>query len=649
MKLSDIRFKLLGKPPEKDAAGVTPQAAENEAKTGETGRLPYLPVAKRSLLSLRTLVSCGLAVVLLLTPLLLKDVPESYIVITRIIASFGVGFDLLWRTIETLRAKNFSYDGLPILLAVVLAFINNMSREGTIAITIFAFASLLRDYAYHKTSEAMLAPVSLPELSTELALGDSFILEAGQPAPADCVVIRGSVTADVSMLSCGELKRTAHRGDALPAGCRILNGTAIAEATGTPAKSAAARFALLLRTGFTELTRTERLINRIAGIACLAFLGVATLTLFVAPLLAGLAFAESTRRVITIIAISSPCGALTAIPLVYLASLIRQRNFGIVFFSAKAFDDAAYTKAIIFEKAGTISLPSFKLAEIDSVKLDTETLISVAAHAVSSSRNLMALSIIEAYNGQINRALVSEFAEQAGWGVSVKVKGIAIHIGTVGFMTRSEISIPMEKSAECTLYMTIAGELAGRFVLKNPLDVEIPQALESLAQDGFDRIIMLSGDGRERDRHLSHETGIIEYYSECSEADRVLHIQSLRSRIESGGTVTYVCADDGSAVAAREADLAILTGCTDPDALNGAAGALLLGTAAKLLPEAMSGAKRARIFAVTFALAALILKLLIIALALAGLSPLWFGITLDSITTLALIIGSIFLSRVKSK
>ena len=649
MKLSDIRFKLLGKPPEKDAVESTPQAAVNQLQTGETGRLPDLPMAKRSLLSLRTLISCGLAVILLLTPLVLKDVPESYIIITRITASLGVGFDLLWRTIGTLRAKNFSYDGLPILLAVVLAFLNNMSLEGTIAITVFAFANLLRDYAYHKTSEAMLAPVSLPELSTKLALGDSFILEAGQSAPADCVVIRGSIKADVSMLSCGELKRTVHRGDTLPAGCRILSGTAIAEATDTPAKSAAAKFAQLLKTGFTELTRTERLINRIAGISCLAFLGVAALTLFIAPLLTDLAFPESTRRVITIVAISSPCGALTALPLVYLASLIRQHNFGAVFFSAKALDDAAYTKAIVFDKAGTISSPSFKLAEIDSVKLDTETLLRVAAHAVSSSRSPMALAILEAFGEQTNRALVSEFSEQAGWGVSVKVKGIAIHIGTVGFMTRSGIAIPMEKSADCTLYMTVAGELAGRFALKNPLDAEMPRALESLAQSGFDRVVMLSGDGRERDRHLAHEAGIIEYYSECSEADRVKHIQSLRSRIETGGTVTYVCADDGSAIAAHKADLAIVAGCTNPDALNGAAGALLLGAAAKLLPEAMSGAKRARLYAAIFALTALLLKLLITVLALAGLSPLWFGITLDSITTLALIVGSIFVSRVKSE
>ena len=650
MKLSDIRAKLFGKPPEENAAEIpSNSAAEKENQTGEIGRLLTLPVAERSLLSLRTLISCALALILLLTPLLLKGVPEAYIIATRVVAAFGVGSDLLWRTVVTLRKKSFSYDGLPILLAVLLAFINNMSLEGTIAITIFAVANLLRDYAYNRTAEALLAPVSLPEISAEIAIGDSFMLDVGQSAPADCTLVRGSVTADVSMFSGEEVKRVAHRGDTLPAGSRILSGTAIAEATSTPAKSAAAQFAHRIRTGFAELTRTEALINRIAGISCFALLAFSALFLLAAPLVTDLVLAESTRRVITIIAVSSPCGALTAIPLVYLASLVRQRNFGAVFLSAKTLDDAAYTKAIVFDKSGTICSSNFALSEIDSVKLDTETLLNVAAHAVLSSKSPMALSITEANKGQINRALVSEFSEQAGWGVSVKVKGISIHLGTIGFMTRSGISFPTEKSSDCTLYISFDGELAGRFVLKNPLDDELPQALKALAQNGLDRIAMLSGDGRERDRYIAQEAGIAEYYSECSEEDRAVHIRAIRSRIESGGVVTYVCAEDGSPIAAGEADLAIVCGSTDTSALNGNAGALLPGTAARLLLEAMAGAKRARRFAAAFAVSAFAVKLLIVLLALAGLSPLWFGIMLDSIAALALIAGSIFVSRIKTK
>lgn len=655
MKLGDISlFKFMKRPEHTEEAekeenfAAKLAAAEYESAERQEGRLPLLPMAAQLKPSVLTIVWLALAVVLIAVSVLVKSLPPAIVLVLRIAAALGVGFNIIWDTVNNLKARVFSCDGLPVLIAALLAYMNGMSLEAAIALTTLQAAICLRNYAYCRAADSLCAGISLPDGAAELGIGDSFMLETAQRVPVDCKILQGSVIADLSFVTGERSEKAVKAGDSLPAGCTVMSGSAMAEAQSRAADSAVFGIADAISSGYDKPSRTELLINKYANYLFPLFLTVSLVLLMVLTFANGLEFRESLRRVITILAVASPCGVLVSIPILYLASMVKQRNLGTVFLSPSAMDNAACAKTVVIDKTGTITSERFQVAEVFSDRMDPLTFLKVAAHAAFPSKNPMALAVNAAYSAPVDYSLVADAAEFPGWGMSVIVEGIKILLGTGGFMSRNQVSVAHVSGADCVLYMAVGGIYAGRISLANPIDGKAAEVVSKLADFGIDRIAMVSGDGRDRDGGIAKEIGINEYFCECTDSGKAGHINELRTRVHEKSTIAYIASTSGSTEAARSADVTIAAGSSDVKILGGEADVLVLGAGIERLPELFIAGKRTRWLVLGFSLIGILVKLIIAILAYSGIAPLWFGVLLDSCTGLALLVSATAIVNIKS-
>lgn len=643
-ELSDIKTDL----PETGTDARQPKTKIEKTHDTERGeRLCPLPGDEALHPSVLDSARIVVAIILILLSVFLKTLPPSAVIAIRVIAALGVGYDIILSAVSDLRRKNFSCEGLPVILASVLAFAGGLSLEAAIAMTILQISLRLRDYAFCKTKRLILYTVSLPEEPSGLAVGDSFALESGQVVPADCIIVQGKLIADFSFI-CGERsEKTMKVGDRLPAGCLCLGGNAMAEVTALPEETAVYEIEKTLEAGYSAVTRTERRITELSKFLTPLILLMGIVLIVVLPLAMDLPFRESLRRVIAMIAVASPCGVLLSIPLVYLASMAEQRRQGTVFKNAALMDNTAYTKAVVFDKVGTITADTFEVVDVFSDRMDPKTFLKVAAHAAYGSVSPMARAIVKAYGEPLSGDYIRDFSEYPGWGVSVTVNDIKILLGTGSFLERNRLQSPRTEGGDNVIFMAVSGIVAGRISLRDSVNPNMSDTVRELAKAGVDRVAMVSDDGRERDSAVAKEIGISEYFAECSDEAKAQSVKELRGRIDTRGTVAYVCASRGSREACRAADVAVVMNCSDVSAMGGDADVLILGRAADALPKALLAAKRAKRLALLGATGGFALKLIAVALAGAGIIPLWFSVLLDACVALGLIVASLSISKTK--
>jgi Cd2+/Zn2+-exporting ATPase len=275
--------------------------------------------------------------------------------------------------------------------------------------------------------------------------------------------------------------------------------------------------------------------------------------------------------------------------------------------------------------------------------MDADTFFKIAAYAVSRSFAPCARAIIDAYGARIDDSLISDFAERPGWGVSVRVDRMRILLGTQAFFALGNIRLEGAVPGGNTLYMVIEGQLAGRIVLARPVFSEAAGTLERLRREGAERLVMISGDSRQTDSRVAQSLGIDEYISECSQQDAARYIEQLRAKLGAQNVIALVHGGAVQSLAAERADVVFEVGARDARARDKSADVLIPEPSIEQLPEALLSARRARTLARGFVFGAFGRKLVLAGLALAGVCPLWFGVTIDSAATLALILGVFWL------
>lgn len=402
--------------------------------------------------------------------------------------------------------------------------------------------------------------------------------------------------------------------------------------------------ALNMRRGYRLETRTGRELRRISNYVYLGLLALAALMLIILPTVGKLPFAEGLRRVITIIAVASPLGALVCLPAVFLARMAAESRRGVLFLSSKALDDAALSKTVVFDKAGTLLSDELQLADVESGAMDADTFLKIAAYAVSRSFDPYALAIMDAYGARVDDELISDFAEKPGWGVSVRVDTMRILLGTQDFFAMGNLRLEGAVPGDNSLYMVIEGQLAGRIALTRPMASDASGTLDRLRREGAERLVMISGDSRRTDSQVAQALGIDEYYSECTRNDAVRSIDQLRAKLGSQNVIALVRGAEDTG-AADSADVVFEVGAYGARERGRSADVLIPSESIEQLPDALKAARLARTFAQSFVYAAFGVKLLLAVLALTGLCPLWFGVTIDCAASLTLIFGVLWTGK----
>ncbi|WP_216898122.1 heavy metal translocating P-type ATPase [Nocardia alni] len=347
--------------------------------------------------------------------------------------------------LRALRERTLDVDLLMVAAAIGAAAIGQIT-DGALLIVIFATSGALEALATARTEDSVRGLLDLtPDTATlitldkertvaaiELRIGDRILVRPGERIAADGVVESGASEVDQATITGEPLPVDKSTGDEVFAG--TLNGTgALRIRVDRRAQdSVVARIAGLVAEAGRTKARTQLFIEKIEQRYSVGMV-VATVALFVVPLVFGESLRISLLRAMTFMIVASPCAVVLATMPPLLAAIANAGRHGVLVKSAVVLERLGEISKIAIDKTGTLTRGTPAVSEIHCLTTDlTESeLLRLAAAAEHPSEHPLGAAIVRAARERgLALPEAREFSAQPGRGVTARVDGHILEIGS---------------------------------------------------------------------------------------------------------------------------------------------------------------------------------------------------------------------------
>ena len=464
-------------------------------------------------------------------------------------------------------------------------------------------------------------------------IGTEITVAAGERIPIDGVLLSGEGLLDTSALSGESMPRRVTAGDEVLSGCINQGGVLRVRTNRRFTDSAASRILELAQNASSRKSRAEKFITRFARVYTPAVCAAALALALLPPLALWLAFGELDfaawiYRALTFLVISCPCALVISIPLTFFAGIGCASRHGILVKGSGYLEALASVRTVALDKTGTLTEGRFALADLLYAKRPEEELLYYAAHAECCSRHPIALSICEAYGGEVSLLRVENAAEMSGKGVTALVDGVFVAVGNASLMAELGIDTPSPPEGGTAVHIAVDGAYAGLALIRDSLKPTAKAAVEALSASGI-RTVMLTGDGESAAREAASALCLTSYQSGLLPEGKVAAVETLLGESKGGERVAFVGDGINDAPVLARADVGIAMGALGSDAAIEAADVVLTDDDPLKLARAMRISKRCIRIVKQNILFSLVVKLVCLALVSLGLADMWAGIVAD--------------------
>lgn len=440
----------------------------------------------------------------------------------------------------------------------------------------------------------------------------------GQRIPCDCVIVEGRTSVDTSPVTGESLPREAEAGDELFSGCVNIDGLVSCRVLRPASESAASRILKLTEQASDRKTAAETFITRFAKIYTPIVCLIAAFTAFIVPLIL-LPFggnylahlAAWGKKSLSMLVISCPCALVISVPLSYFCGMGRASRSGILIKGSIFIDALSKANVAVFDKTGTLTCGKLKVSSVEAE--DKNKIMTLAASAEAMSSHPIARAVCEAFTGEL--LPVAEVTEKAGRGVEVTLlDGRSVKVLKPEEATSATAVDVYENSAHI-----------GRILFSDEVKSQSKDAIARLKKLGIKKAIILTGDADAEAKRIKDLVGADKAYSRLLPEDKLKHIEALC------GDACVMYAGDGinDSPALARSDVGVAMGALGTDAAIEAADIVLMDSNPIRLAEAMAIAKKTTATVKANIAIALGVKILVLILALLGITGMWSAILAD--------------------
>ena len=422
----------------------------------------------------------------------------------------------------------------------------------------------------------------------ELAVGDLVAVRPGERIPTDGQVVDGNSAVDESMLTGESMPVDKEPGQQVYGATLNRTGFFRFQVNRVGADTALAQIIKLVEEAQGSRAPIQRLADRVASVFVPAVGGVAVAA-FLFWLLLGPAPAL-TYAVLTLVAvliIACPCALGLATPTAIIVGTGKGAERGILIRSAQALETAHRVDTVVLDKTGTLTegrpavtdivpSPSLPPGLWGAGPEDPEAeVLRMAASVEHGSEHPLALAIVEeAQRRGIDLAPVSEFEALPGQGVTGKVGGSKVFLGSPavveerGISTDGLIEILQDLTAQgkTPVIVTVDGVAWGVIGLADAPKSDARESVSRLHELGLN-VVMLTGDNRQAAQEVARSLGISRVEAETLPGDKVDVVRRLQSE---GRVVAMVGDGINDAPALVQADVGLAMGAGTDVAMESA-------------------------------------------------------------------------------
>ena len=583
-----------------------------------------------------------------------------------------IGYDILKKAGQGIANGRVFDENFLMAVATVGAFalaIYEKSGDYNEAIAVMLFyqvGELFQSYAVGKSRKNISALMDIrPDYANieqdgklvqvdpdEVAVGTVIVVQPGEKAPIDGVVVEGSSTLNTSALTGESLPRDVHEGDEIISGCINMTGVLKIRTTKAFGESTVSRILELVENSSSRKSRSEDFIAKFARIytpvVCYSALALAVLPPVI-RLVGGMdgQWEQWIYRALTFLVTSCPCALVVSIPLSFFAGIGGASHEGILIKGSNYLETLSQVRTVVFDKTGTLTRGVFEVTAVHHSDMDEQKLLEYAALAECASSHPISKSLQRAYGKAIDRSRVTDIQELSGHGVTAVVDGHPVAAGNSKLMEQLGIPYHDCHSVGTIIHMAVDGQYAGHIVISDVVKPHAREAIEALHKAGVEKTVMLTGDAKKVADAVAAELGVDEVHSELLPGDKVDKVESLLAQQSGKAKLAFVGDGVNDAPVLGRADIGIAMGAMGSDAAIEAADIVLMDDEPLQIAKAIRISRKCIGIVYENIVFALAVKFACLVLVAIGLADMWAAIFADVGVMVLAVLNAIRALRVK--
>ncbi len=556
-----------------------------------------------------------------------------------------VGGSVVLRAIKGITRGQVFSEHFLMSVATIGAFFIGEYPEGVAVMMFYLVGELFQDMAIDHSRKSISSLMDirpdyanlkvgneLKKVSPEdVSIGDIIVVKPGEKIPLDGKVIEGSSMVDTSALTGESVPRELEPGNDALSGFINKNGVLTVEVTKDYSESTVSKILDLVQNASSRKAPTEQFITKFARYYTpVVVFGALALAIIPPLVIPGATFSQWIYRALVFLVISCPCALVISIPLGFFGGIGGASKRGILVKGSNYLEALNNVEIVIFDKTGTLTKGVFKVTETNPQNDYTEEeLIEYAAYAESYSNHPIALSIMSAYNTEIDKNRIENYQEIAGHGIKVDVNGKEVLAGNTRLMVSENIKYNDVETLGTVVHVAINNKYAGNIVISDEVKEDSAHAIKELKSLGIKKTVMLTGDLKTVGDKIGKQLGLDEVYSELLPADKVDKLELLDSKKSPKGKLVFVGDGINDAPVLARADIGMAMGGLGSDAAIEAADIVIMTDEPSKIATAIKVAKRTRNIVVQNIVLALGVKSIFLVLGATGVASLWEAVFAD--------------------
>jgi Cu+-exporting ATPase len=409
----------------------------------------------------------------------------------------------------------------------------------------------------------------LDEPVGHIRLGDRLRVRPGEKIPADGIVVDGRSVVDESMLTGEPVPVVKEPGSRVTGATINGTGSFVMRAERVGSETVLAQIVRMVG----EAQRTRAPIQRLADAVSAWFVPavvVVAIAAFVGWYVWGPEprFALALLSAIAVLIIACPCALGLATPMAIMVGTGRGAAAGVLIRNAEALERLERVETIVVDKTGTLTEGRPRVTDVTPIgPFSPLDVLKFAAGLEQASEHPLASAVGAAARARgLKRPAVSGFQALTGLGVSGRIEGHAVFVGSAKLMRTNAIDPgdletatgAMRAGGRSTIFVAVDGHLAGAITVEDPIKPSTADAIRHLHADGL-RIVMLTGDVHATAQAVADAVGIDEVIAEVQPDQK----RDVVERLEREGRVVAMAGDginDAPALAAASVGIAMGTG-----------------------------------------------------------------------------------------
>lgn len=580
-----------------------------------------------------------------------------------LIAYLIVGFDVFKKLRDRILELKFLTEYTLTTVATIGAFGIGRYTEGVLVMILFELGVIFEAYSTDNAKRSIEEMIDIrpafairktdggeeqidPIDPIDLQVGDIIVIKPGERVPVDGIVEAGSTLLDMKAVTGESMPRRVSEGNKIYSGCINLSGAVEAKVLKVYRDSTVAQIMELVEEAQNKESESESFVSRFSRIYTPAMVLLALFVMIYPPL----TFSYHNWNIwiyrgLIFLIVACPTALVMSIPIAFLGGIASAARQGIVIKGANYLEDLSKADTFVFDKTGTLTEGEFSVREIYAEQGTEEELLKIAAHVESYSNHPIAQSLLNAYDGEIDKDLVSNIKQIPGYGLSGDYDGKRIHVGNFRLMEKYDIEVDEFDSTGTVVYVSVGTEYMGAIIIEDAIKYRAKWTMKYLKDKCKAVLVMLTGDTRSAGYAVAKELKMDYAYTDLLPSDKLEQLEdflTIQDDMEK-----LVCVGDGvnDAPVLARADIGIAMGALGSALAIEAADIILLEDELPKIVDAIKISKETlRVVNQNIAFA-IAVKVIIVLLALVGYFGMWEAIVAEVGVVFAAIMNAVYVVK----